>query len=85
MKRGESGTGERVLAWKGNPSPSLEQTHWPLRNLVSTVLSVLRLLCLPHQEKIGGTEICLNHLISILTYFYHCPCLPHSTRWHTYP
>lgn len=56
MKRGESGTGERVLAWKGNPSPSLEQTHWPLRNLVSTVLSVLRLLCLPHQEKIGGAS-----------------------------
>ena len=54
MKKGESGTGERVLAWKGNPSPGMEQTHWPLRNLVSTVLSVLRLLCLPHQEKIGG-------------------------------
>lgn len=31
------------------------------------------------------SEICLNHLISILTYFYHCPCLPDSTRWHTYP
>lgn len=30
-------------------------------------------------------SICLNYFISILTYFNHCPGLPHSTRWHSYP
>lgn len=62
-----------MLAWRGTPRPGLEQTHWPLRDVLFTLYEFSD-CCVFHSSRRWGFRFLQGKTYNSThthSYFYH--------------